>query len=92
VRVTVSGGMLDDCGWLTSEAENHLRMLLWSVPDRAPVTFDLGPSRHVNSTLINTLSLLPCANQVTFEAADWRIAYDAALELGARLAADRQVA
>jgi hypothetical protein len=86
VRITITPGMVDDAGALTDAALHRIRMQLADVPARAAITVDLGSLHFADTILIGALSRLPCAPNIMFEAANWRIAHAATLELIGRLA------
>ena len=73
VRISITPAMVDDAGTLTEAALHRIRMQLADVPARAAITVDLGPLRHADTILIGALSLLPCASNILFEAANWRM-------------------
>jgi hypothetical protein len=91
VRITVAAYMLADHGGINDLALRSIRGRLAGVPDRARITVDLGPLRSSDELLILSLAVLPCANLITFESSDWRVAQRAALKL-TEVLADQGVA
>jgi hypothetical protein len=61
---------------------------LFDVPGSAMVAVDLGPLRHVDSSLVQMLALLPAVGNLRFESSDWRTAFGYVVELAAAVGPD----
>jgi hypothetical protein len=85
VRITIAPDMLDRRGMLKTQALRQIERDLWDVPERCPVTLNLGRMRQIDWALAFRLSALECAPRLTIVAEDWRVALGTANEITNRL-------
>jgi hypothetical protein len=72
--------------YLSDFGVREIRAALWDVPEAAPIVVDLGWLRLIDQRLIDELARIAGTARVTFEAAHWEVALEAANQLHATLA------
>lgn len=83
VRITITSRMLEQPGqYLNEWGLRQIRQALLGIPERAPITIDLG-WHGPDYRLINELAHHAPTNQVAFESASWSAALEAAERLHA---------
>jgi hypothetical protein len=85
VRITITTDMLDRGGMLASYALRQIERALWHVPERCPITLDLGSLSQVDWILAHRPAALECAPGLTIVSQDWRVALGTVNEISNRL-------